>query len=62
MKAKREKDCRPLREVVSGEGYRNALVGEYRVLILECGHFLIRQPAQKIPKRARCNDCEVKSL
>lgn len=47
----------PLREVRLSKENKNDWTHDFRVLILSCGHHLIRQPAQKIPKRARCHHC-----
>jgi hypothetical protein len=45
---------RPLREVRSNLLSR---AHGFRVVELSCGHCLIRQPSQKIPRRARCPEC-----
>lgn len=52
-----KKEVAPLREVRKSYMRAERTVQDFRVLTLSCGHTLIRQPAQKIPKRARCNDC-----
>lgn len=52
-----EKKVAPLRDVRSEKLNYPLVTGAFRVLQLSCGHVLIRQPAQKIPKKARCQEC-----
>ena len=42
------------------EVWRTQLANDhsFRVVTLICGHSMFRQPAQRIPKRARCGECE----
>ncbi len=47
----------PLRDVRHDLLRFPLVTGAFRVLTLSCGHNLLRQPAQKVPKRARCQEC-----
>lgn len=48
----------PMRDVRSNKMNYPSGVGAFRVVELSCGHCLIRQPAQKVPRRARCWECQ----